>query len=598
MKFSKEEIRSRVFVPPSIEIELKRLIENKLDQTGLFYRVFSRTKTPSSFERKYNKKNYNEDKKIQDLIGIRINLYFQDDLKIVKSLMENLFTKIEWSENQVDTTRFEPIKINGVFRLPAYLVAKISETTWDMAIDQTFEIQLKTVFFEGWHEVEHDMRYKNQKLWEQYESYSRRFNSIVATLELCDRSMIDIFEDMAHSLYKDNDWAGMIRMHYRIRISEQDIYEEFIPILEQNQKEIGKKLLKYKRADLMEYLSSFYRDIPISVNMIIALINDRDFQNPVIKDIARNHRVYRDGISYFEYEKRKRVLRKMENYLVYNNRLTVYANKYNQQELFEKISDTMYSWLNNKYIAVFERLPEKKCSQSLIDNGYKVKVTAEDGVFEIRTSHVDQMIAGRIWHTYGRVQIENNELRLVVNNAISDINEVTEEEQINNFSAPGFLNETCRDSSIYIRDVVRMTDNPRMIDSSAKEQEELQSLICNSERFHPVVVIVYDKADELLDKSWLSEYWGADLARAVKYYAHVYETDAINSHIHDKGIYLFSQACKAIDEYEYFSVEIVNNWKQTPGDNGILRSRDTEGSKAFMNHLIREIKRKNINYTN
>ena len=30
--------------------------------------------------------------------------------------------------------------------MPSYLVAKISEQTWEMAIDQTFEIQLKTVF--------------------------------------------------------------------------------------------------------------------------------------------------------------------------------------------------------------------------------------------------------------------------------------------------------------------------------------------------------------------------------------------------------------------------------------------------------------------
>ena len=163
MKYSKEEISSNIIVPPSVEIELKRLIENKLDQTGIFYRVFSRTKSPASLERKYFQKEYNEDKKIQDLIGIRINLYFQDDIKIVKQLMDNLFIGLEWAENKIDTTSFEPTKINGVFKLPSYLVAKISEQTWEMAIDQTFEIQLKTVFFEGWHEVEHDMRYKQDR---------------------------------------------------------------------------------------------------------------------------------------------------------------------------------------------------------------------------------------------------------------------------------------------------------------------------------------------------------------------------------------------------------------------------------------------------
>ena len=126
--------------------------------------------------------------------------------------------------------------------------------------------------------------------------------------------MVDIFEDLAHSMYRACDWTGMIRMHYRIRISEQKIYDEFIPILEENQKEMGKKLFRYKRGKLIEYLSSFYRDILISVNMIIALINDRDFNNPQIKEIAKAHRVYHDGISNSEREKKKRIFRKMNTY--------------------------------------------------------------------------------------------------------------------------------------------------------------------------------------------------------------------------------------------------------------------------------------------
>ena len=40
--FTKEEIESRVKVPAIVEVELKHLIEERLKQSGLYYRIFSR----------------------------------------------------------------------------------------------------------------------------------------------------------------------------------------------------------------------------------------------------------------------------------------------------------------------------------------------------------------------------------------------------------------------------------------------------------------------------------------------------------------------------------------------------------------------------
>ena len=66
-------------------------------------------------------------------------------------MMEHMFSLVEWSESEQNESEFKPVKINGVFRLPYYLKQQISDETWEMCIDDTFEIQLKTVFFEGWH---------------------------------------------------------------------------------------------------------------------------------------------------------------------------------------------------------------------------------------------------------------------------------------------------------------------------------------------------------------------------------------------------------------------------------------------------------------
>ena len=86
--FTKEEIESRVKVPAIVEVELKHLIEERLKQSGLYYRIFSRIKTSESLARKYQVKSYNADKKIQDLVGLRVDVYFEDDLRICRQMME------------------------------------------------------------------------------------------------------------------------------------------------------------------------------------------------------------------------------------------------------------------------------------------------------------------------------------------------------------------------------------------------------------------------------------------------------------------------------------------------------------------------------
>ena len=42
--FTKEEIESRVKVPAIVEVELKHLIEERLKQSGLYYRIFCEDK--------------------------------------------------------------------------------------------------------------------------------------------------------------------------------------------------------------------------------------------------------------------------------------------------------------------------------------------------------------------------------------------------------------------------------------------------------------------------------------------------------------------------------------------------------------------------
>ena len=152
--FTKEELAAKVRVPPLVEQDLKRIISDRLEQCGLYFRCFSRIKTAASMASKFEMKDYGGSRKLQDLIGVRINLYFDDDVDICREIMVRTFDVIEWSTSKREEDEFKPAKLNGVFRLPEYLKVQISPETWDMCIDDTFEIQIKTMFFEGWHEVE------------------------------------------------------------------------------------------------------------------------------------------------------------------------------------------------------------------------------------------------------------------------------------------------------------------------------------------------------------------------------------------------------------------------------------------------------------
>ncbi len=273
--YSKEEIEAKVKIPAIVEVELKHLVEDKLKQCGLYYRIFSRVKTAGSLARKYQRKAYNGDKKIQDLVGMRIDVYFEDDLRICKRIMERTFRLVEWSESEKTAAEFKSVKINGVFRMPSYLKNQISPDTWDMCIDDTIEIQIKTVFFEGWHEIEHDMKYKGGDLWTGRDSFSRYFNSILATLELCDKSLVTLFENLGHDLYKDGNWEGMMKAHYRLKMEERPIYPELLEMINNDHSEnnIGKVLFKTGRQVLVDELLKQPRRVPINCNTIVALVN-------------------------------------------------------------------------------------------------------------------------------------------------------------------------------------------------------------------------------------------------------------------------------------------------------------------------------------
>lgn len=628
MVYDRNTIKERVIASPMVEAELKTNIEHLLKKCGIFCRVFSRTKSASSLEHKLASGKYGgeKDKKIQDLIGIRVNLYFQDDLSICKQLFESAYEIVfeneadKWSETDVLNNNFEAAKINGVFKLPEYLIKGISDSTWDMGIDKTFEIQLKTVFFEGWHEIEHDFRYKfNMRdgenitnIWDEYNTYSRQFNSVVATLELCDNSVVNVLEEFAHKLYKDKKWDMMIRMHYRVRVSDQPLYDGIADVLSENNCYLGKKLYKAKREKLIEKLKTKHRNVSISVNMIIALLNEEVLENnPDIERIMLEHDVFNDGVFDQPRTYMKTELKPLKGYCVFQNKVLVKYKNHSSLEapndsLFERLCNIIHKWMRDKFKNIFTDIPKDWESYENVTHGYQVRfnVSKENLTMKMYTSHLAQDIGGRMWDTeveLAGTEKAGNGIWMIVKNLIYTNENVSELEQISRFSYPGFYKSICSDEALEIYDVGKYGNQVNCLRND-KAASDLIDLLQAEERQTPVVLLASPLKESILDEAWLTDGWLYRLLYRVKHYAHVYRCSIENiTGIMDKmgnageytrGVYVFWPK-KAVESCTIYSQEEIKSCKYSRYRGvgaGMREDLVEDGADAFLFMLEDTIK--------
>jgi putative GTP pyrophosphokinase len=271
-------------------------IEDEISKAGIFYRIFFRCKDQKSLDRKLSSKTYDGQAKydgtskfLRDVIGVRVNLYFADDLSIVTSYIQNKYQSrfLEETIDQNTTTEFKPTRINIIYSLPNAYQAEFREVVPDVRIDSTFELQLRTVFSEGWHEVEHDFRYKCSADWSLYPELSRTFNGILATLETHEWSTIQMFERLSYSHYRSGDISAMIRTKLRIRLSDFKLSESLHKIIE-TEDGLQKEFFKLDRNAVVSFLLENKIEVPPNLENIIYLINFFFIKNSAISDITPN----------------------------------------------------------------------------------------------------------------------------------------------------------------------------------------------------------------------------------------------------------------------------------------------------------------------
>jgi hypothetical protein len=137
---------------------------------------------------------------------------------------------------------------------------------------------------EGWHEVEHDLRYKCKPDWNDHDDLSRSLNGIIATLETCDWSMIKMFDELSWRHYKSGTWDPMIRTKFRLRFQCVGIPEEMATALKSIDG-LAKAIFRVERTIFLKKLARQEIALPITPSNVVFIINRLFINNDVLKKL-------------------------------------------------------------------------------------------------------------------------------------------------------------------------------------------------------------------------------------------------------------------------------------------------------------------------
>lgn len=585
-------------------------IQEILKSCGLYFRIFSRVKSTESIASKLKRGQYgspDNPKKMQDLIGLRVVLYYYDDLSICRNIMESTFQMIDkWSKNSFNPDEFKATKINGVFRYPTEYFKLYKKPIWTLPIDTTFEIQFRTVFFEGWHEIEHDMRYKSllsdDQFWEGSEELSRMLNCILANLELSDWSLVQLFEQLAYNHYKMGNWELMLKSKFRIKMDDTErLHPDILAVFDDNKK-IAKQFYKCSRRKLIRSLLTL--DHPhVNYNLIIKLLNQNIVHNEKIEEICSRIKMPSEEHTYH-----KPTLARLESNILFHLELPLFHRETRLlKSEFNNASAILYKWVRFKLNSVFGDIPEYISSYHNKISGYSVKIVYEPEKmhYSMKICYIDSKVAGTLWHIHSSVAMLEDGKLYFYHMTSHDIPRGGAGHST--FCKPSFLQELV--NKVGLVDINRLSSMAQFI-TNLDEYEKTKELIKNPLRKLPVIIITQTGSsyyeNNFKDGYDMNTFYvnGTRLAKVVGNYSHVYMADRCVTEVFaaDNSIELEgSDGCICIfwsissgKKTDIFTKDMVCD---TQFDfNRLIFHDQNINEKAFRHKLVQIIKDDNVSH--
>ncbi len=201
---------------------IKNLIKSLIEENSIkFHLIESRTKSLESFNGKITRKEHkyiNPIAEITDLAGVRIILYYQDDVEKVEKLLKNEF--IIDIENSVD--KGELLSPNEFGYQSVHYVVQLSETRnvlseWKKYATFKAEIQIRTVLQHSWASISHELEYK--KTYEIPSILQRKLFRLAGLIELADEEFKKVRDE-------HNELSEMINQGITSINENPEIFEE------------------------------------------------------------------------------------------------------------------------------------------------------------------------------------------------------------------------------------------------------------------------------------------------------------------------------------------------------------------------------------
>ena len=182
---------------------VEALVRAALDKEKVKYHVIEkRTKTVSSFKEKLCRKGYEDPlRDFPDLSGVRVILYYPDQVDHVCSILNKIFKPIEIVDKR------ELLEPDQFGYLSVHLVAEITKeraslVEWSDFEGYKVEIQVRTILQHSWAMVSHALMYKRDT--EAPRSIQRKLHRLAGLFEIADEYFVSI-RDSERTLSKEMD---------------------------------------------------------------------------------------------------------------------------------------------------------------------------------------------------------------------------------------------------------------------------------------------------------------------------------------------------------------------------------------------------------
>lgn len=595
MKYKIEELSKKLYTRQleGIGERLEEDIAGILNRSGMYFRIFNRVKSPFSIIHKLEKDGYGfgrSDKKLQDLIGLRIVAYYHDDMDIIQTILEKTFCRVgRWSMTENTNEEFKAYKLNGVFRIPEEYRRVYSGDISEYPIDTTFEVQLRTVSYEGWHEIEHDMRYKSphgEEFWRNNEDLSRTLNCVLANLELCDWSTLSVLDKLSYYHYEEGNWEMMLKGKFRLRFDARPLSKQLVDFLDDN---VGVAYCLY-RCDRAKVIFALMREgIPeeITYDLVVKAANE----SVATYELGLQRRLAKICKDVLKVKKNNKVERLELNTLdvtpSFRLNVTLVHDKDRElQQEFRAAVKLIAQWAQGRFRNIVDDIPTLPVDYEFHVAGYDLQILGNEslGIYRLSLDHVDLTRKGVVWRT--KVSLEKSErIRMKVE---CDYFHAPDRLVRDSFSKPRFVDEIFR--RIGYEDVIPMSLKMKKI-SDMDGLEAAGELIANPNRLLPVILAV--ETDDAESKINI-----ARLAETVGTYAHVFmmEKEIISVFV-EKADYTMEELSGAVwvsfrgGEDKFYTKDMIANsrfdFNKYAFDQGNVHE------KAFRHKLVRLIKEKN-----